>query len=346
MEIKQDTVKIRAAQCPICGAQYPASYHECPYCGGVPLQTNHHKAKGGKRVQHGGKRAAPGGWDEADIYDAEMEREAPAKSRPKPTARPEAARRPAPMFVEPEAPTPRRRIWLVIRIILRVLSLLIIAAAIYIVTTKAIPFVQQLQGQKSGQQQTEQQTQNQGDGQEDGQADEGAAVPTGGEDAASVVTLTENDVTLDSAGQTHALVAELTPLDPEAVLTWTSSNPTVVAVNDQGVVTAVSNGTSNITASLPNGASAICLVRCNWSVNTTRTRLSLNRDDFTLFSKGETFTMKVVGTTKDVSWASADESIVTVTPGGVVTAQSEGVTVVTAQVDGETLTCTVRCRFS
>ena len=345
MEIKQDTVKIRAAQCPICGAQYPASYEECPYCGGVPLQTKNSKVKAGKRVQHGGKRTAPGGWNAPNGYDEETEREAPVQPKPRPKARPEASRRPDPNFVEWEDRPRSSPVWRVIRIILRVLSLLIIAAAVYIVTTKALPFVQQLQGQKNDQQQTEQQTTPQGEGQEPGQEGAGAVEPVSGGDAASVVTLTENDVTLESVGQTHALVAELTPIDPEAVMTWTSSNPAVAAVNDQGVVTAVSNGTSNITVSLPNGASAICLVRCNWSASVTNTRLSLNRDDFTLFSQGETFTMKVVGTTKDVTWTSADESVATVTPGGVVTAQAEGVTVVTAQVDGETLTCTVRCRL-
>ncbi len=343
MEIKQDTVKIRAAQCPICGAQYPASYGECPYCGGVPLQTKNSKAKGGKRVQHGGKRTAPGGWDEPDRYDREAEPEAPPK--PKQKARPGPPRRPDPVRYEQEEQPRGGRVRQVIRIILRVLSLLIIAAAVYIVTTKAIPFVQQLQGQKEGRQQTEQQTPAQGDGQEAGQAGTNAVDPAAGGDTAAVVTLTENDVTLEAAGQTHELVAELTPIDPEAVLTWTSSNPTVASVNDKGVVTAMSNGTSNITATLPNGAAAICLVRCNWSAISTSTRLSLNRSDFTLFSKGETFTMKVVGTTKDATWSSADESVVTITPGGVVTAQAEGVTVVTAQVDGETLTCTVRCRL-
>lgn len=72
-------------------------------------------------------------------------------------------------------------------------------------------------------------------------------------------------ITLDSTskevtyGDSITLKASVTPDTPQTV-TWKSSNTAVATVKD-GVVTATGKGTAKITASLPNGRSAVCTVK-------------------------------------------------------------------------------------
>jgi hypothetical protein len=60
------------------------------------------------------------------------------------------------------------------------------------------------------------------------------------------VTLDEANMTLE-AGETGTLIATILPADAEGTVTWASSN-TAVATVDGGEVTAVAEGTANITA--------------------------------------------------------------------------------------------------
>ena len=72
-------------------------------------------------------------------------------------------------------------------------------------------------------------------------------------------------ITLDSTskevtyGDSITLKASVTSDTPQTV-TWKSSNTAVATVKD-GVVTATGKGTAKITASLPNGRSAVCTVK-------------------------------------------------------------------------------------
>ncbi len=110
-----------------------------------------------------------------------------------------------------------------------------------------------------------------------------------------------SDITLKSVGETYQIRATLSPADSIGSITWTSSNPGYVSVTADGKVTAVAKGTSTITATLEGGYTQECIIRCNWSdTSSTPTPassgLTLNRTDFTMSSKGETFTLKVSGT--------------------------------------------------
>lgn len=72
-------------------------------------------------------------------------------------------------------------------------------------------------------------------------------------------------ITLDSTskevtyGDSITLKASVTSGTPQTV-TWKSSNTAVATVKD-GIVTATGKGTAKITASLPNGRSAVCTVK-------------------------------------------------------------------------------------
>lgn len=75
------------------------------------------------------------------------------------------------------------------------------------------------------------------------------------------ITLNKTDFTLKSAGASYKLKASFTGTEPTQVV-WTSSDEDVAAVDENGVVTAVSAGTATITAS-SGELTATCVVRCS-----------------------------------------------------------------------------------
>lgn len=76
------------------------------------------------------------------------------------------------------------------------------------------------------------------------------------------IELNETQVTLD-AQQTFQLTAAITPEDASGQgVTWTSSDPAVAAVDENGLVTALAKGSAQITAAAAggSGATAVCQV--------------------------------------------------------------------------------------
>ena len=59
--------------------------------------------------------------------------------------------------------------------------------------------------------------------------------------------------------------------------------------------------------------------------------------------RDSSWTLKVKGTSSTPTWSVKDASIATVDGSGKVSAVSKGSTTITVTVDGQTLTCLVRC---
>jgi len=186
------------------------------------------------------------------------------------------------------------------------------------------------------------------------------AEPTPSLANAESFTLNASDFTLRRAGETYRIRAAFFPSGTTGSVVWTSSNPGAVHVADNGTVTALAAGNSTITATLENGYAQTCIVRCGWSDGSTYptpgtgtataapaggAALSINRTDITMRREGETFALRVTGTNDTPVWSSSDSSVASVTSGGTVTAVSSGTVTVTAAVDGQILTCIVRCNF-
>lgn len=76
--------------------------------------------------------------------------------------------------------------------------------------------------------------------------------------------------------------------------------------------------------------------------------IALNREDFTMFTIGETFqmtaTLTPAGTEAEIIWISEDSKVVTVDDTGLVTAVDRGNTIVSATAGGITAECIVRVR--
>lgn len=138
---------------------------------------------------------------------------------------------------------------------------------------------------------------------------------------------------------------------------FSSSDESVATVSANGTVQAVSTGSAVITASAAD-TTATCRVAVTAAVDqpdnpvtpdtpvtpSTPTGKDLvlqsiygSRGQFS-FNVGETAPLEVDGTDATVTWSSSDSQIATVDASGVVTAVSSGKAIITASVEGQTLT--------
>lgn len=156
--------------------------------------------------------------------------------------------------------------------------------------------------------------------------------------------LSRSRVTLNNKGDEQYLTKELFVTHSGAYenVTWSTSNPRVATVtgdNEGCIITAQRNGKCVITATC-NGLKKRCTVYVK-SVTTTLNTTSLSM--YTGAAKAETFKLKVksTGISKDVEWATSDETVATVSNKGVVMAMEPGKADITATVNGVTARCTV-----
>ncbi len=143
-------------------------------------------------------------------------------------------------------------------------------------------------------------------------------------------------------GATDKLTATVLPDDvTDKTVTWTSSDDTIVKVDEEGKIQALALGEATITAACGE-QSATCKVTVNpilaESIALDRTELVLTigaTDKLTATVLPEDVTDKIV------TWASSDESIATVDEDGNVTAIAEGEAVITATCGEVSASCNV-----
>lgn len=155
-------------------------------------------------------------------------------------------------------------------------------------------------------------------------------------------------VTLDKSSasliqwQTLPLTATVTPAGDEVI--WSSSNPWVATVDENGVVTAIGGGECDIYATLASSHDAEYAI-CHVTVEYPEITLSLSEENLAMnIGDEQTLTATIVpdNTGLTPTWASSDESIAKVTSyGGKVTAIGEGECDITAIVLDQTATCHV-----
>lgn len=190
---------------------------------------------------------------------------------------------------------------------------------------------------------------------EEDQKHEQTAAPAQEESDVSCTSLTLSapTVTFEDAGRFFNITFTRTPDDCTESVTFSSSDEAVATVSEQGKIVAVNAGSAVITAQCGE-QTAQCLVTCDFAYVGGETtgdepaELSLNKDDLTFMNAGEQYTLSVTGVPEDarITWQSSDESVVTVSENGVLTARGKGTATVNAAVDGGSdLTCIVRCNF-
>ena len=163
---------------------------------------------------------------------------------------------------------------------------------------------------------------------------------------AESITLDKTEISLE-ATETATLVATVLPeLTTDKSVEWSSSNETVVIVDENGVVTAIALGEATITATTNDGSnlSASCKVIVN---PTLATSITLDKTEVELeATQTATLVAKVLpdlATNKSETWSSSNESIATVDENGVVTAIAIGEATITATTnDGTNLSASCK----
>lgn len=164
------------------------------------------------------------------------------------------------------------------------------------------------------------------------------------EEEKTTITLDKESASL-KIGETITLVATLTPEGSKEKVTWSSSKEAVATVSEKGVVTAVTEGEAEITASLANGNTATCTITVTKEEEEVKTTITLDKEKSEL-KVGETLTLVAALAPEDaddkITWSSSKEAVATVSKTGVVTAVSEGDAVITAALaNGNKATCTI-----
>ena len=159
---------------------------------------------------------------------------------------------------------------------------------------------------------------------------------------ATSISISPASHTLASIGATVQLSATVrdqnnNPMTGQTV-TWSSSNTAVATVSGNGLVTAVNNGTTQITARAGNasGTSNITVAE------PVPTRIAVMPSSHTLEAIGAT--VQLTATVRDqrnnvmsgqtITWSSGDETVATVDGNGLVTAVSNGMAEITAKSGG------------
>ena len=166
-------------------------------------------------------------------------------------------------------------------------------------------------------------------------------IDTSADISGTVVTLSESSATLVRTADVKNPTLKLTAtVEPEgaarAGVEWTSSNPEVASVDQDGTVTALKAGKAEITCTAMNGSGA--KAACSIAVQDRKvTKIKLNKTKASLsvtLSKKGTLTLKASvypadAVNKAVSWKSSNTKVAKVSSKGKVTAVGAGVCTIT-----------------
>jgi len=174
--------------------------------------------------------------------------------------------------------------------------------------------------------------------------------------ACTALTINQNAVPLDEIGAKVFLTAVARPSDCEDPILFSSTNEAVVTVTEGGMLTAVGPGVADVLVTC-GSITQVCTVTCDFvsdipeedpdETTDGEHAMKLNLEDFTLFSPGEEAVLSVEHAPEDavITYQSSDSQVASVDEKGVVTAVKAGQATITVTVNGETMTCIVRCNL-
>lgn len=146
--------------------------------------------------------------------------------------------------------------------------------------------------------------------------------------------------------ETANLVANILPAETTVkTVKWTSLDPAVASVSEDGVVTAIKIGTTDIIVETENGKKAICRLNVKQKVIEAES-ISLSDNEANIYV-GKT--LKIVATilpenttVKSLVWSSTDDKIVSISEEGIITAHKEGSASITAETNnGKNAVCKI-----
>jgi Leucine-rich repeat (LRR) protein len=155
------------------------------------------------------------------------------------------------------------------------------------------------------------------------------------------VTLDHKNLTL-SIGETHTLTATIEPVEiANQGIKWSSSNENIATVDENGNVTAISVGTTEIIATTNNrdkGATCIVTVTDTLGIMLDKTVAAIRKGEkLQLIASGSPHDANI----QNLSWSSSDENIAVVNGNGEITAKSVGTVEITVSKGEIKRTCKV-----
>lgn len=170
------------------------------------------------------------------------------------------------------------------------------------------------------------------------------------------IDLAPSSAAFNEVGTTVSLLVTIEPAGCTEEIVYQSADETVATVSENGVITAVGAGTTEITVfcgEFAKSMDVVCTIEdaqvpedTDEPVEDTVESASLSAEDFTLFEAGETAVITVNGLPEGatVAWTSSNESVAVVKDGKV-TGTGGGTATVTATIGDTELKCIVRCKF-
>ncbi len=173
----------------------------------------------------------------------------------------------------------------------------------------------------------------------------------------SGVSLSSSSVTIYK-GKTKTLKATVSPSDAEnKEVYWHSEDESIAKVDENGKITAVSNGTTYIVCETKYGCGQPVyngnnvysgyIAKCKVTVKTKPTSVTLNKETASIYTT-KSITLKATvlpsdATDKTVSWSSSDTSVATVSSTGKVTGVGAGKATITCKTNtgAKTATCEI-----
>lgn len=332
-------------RCENCGEQYSDTYRRCPFCDEYEDEYDSDERSEYSASRGGGKRLAP------------SNRRGGGYTRTSP-----------------------------LKIVSIIVSLAVILVAAWIVVTKIVPLIQRGDvGTVDPNANTSQTTDPDPDTSPDPSPDTSPDVsdpdpaasdpavepsdvsptpsdapPVSDDGGATGFTLNKSEFAIsDRYPDPVTLEVTFTPAGASGVITWSSSNPDAISVDENGTVSAgAKRGSATITATLSNGVAQTCKVYnqltnpaasgANTSQNsgTASTTYTVNNPDFTFYGANEYYQLKVNGYTGNVTWSSSNTSVATVSSDGTCKPVGNGKCTITGTLDnGSTVTATVYVRL-
>jgi uncharacterized protein YjdB len=162
---------------------------------------------------------------------------------------------------------------------------------------------------------------------------------------ATAMTLTPSTANM-KVGETRTLTARTTPTSITESIAWLTSDPTVVMVDGSGKITAIGEGTAEITAyGKVSGVQAVCKVTVE-SAAVKATSIRLNTDQMIMLpgrTQAIQYRLLPTNSVERINWISSDVTVATVDSDGRVTTVGPGQCQIIAQtaVGGLETVCTV-----
>ena len=161
------------------------------------------------------------------------------------------------------------------------------------------------------------------------------------------IVLNRTEIDMFVGDEPVALTATVSPSEyVNNSISWYSSNRNIAKVDSDGVITAVSNGTTTIYARAIDGSGVIG--DCKVSVSTHVESISFDNNEISMFkNRTETLVANVMpsnASNKAIIWSSDTPAVATVDENGVVTSLMEGSAIITATTEdrGYSAQCRVR----